>query len=193
MGQEGCRMSTLFGVMPASHQPFAQPLCAQTSRSNSAYAVESTSTSAEFFPGRPGGSPCVETQILDDSLILNVVQLSPRAQEAADVVKRLAELREGWDSYGSAPVGKAAVSSALHLLCAFDIYGFPTPQVFPVSGGALQLEWFANGRRLEVAAYADGISEFLAIRDGDYDQANEGIIDPRDLSRVNELVRWLNA
>ena len=144
-----------------------------------------------FYPERHGGSPSGKTQVLDDTLTLIVENLSPRFEQAANTVYRLGQLEDDWDSYGSSPIQEAAITSALRILCAFDLYGLPSPHISPVSGGALQLEWIVGNKALEIAAHGGGDSEFLAVENTDYDSAKEGTLDFQNLPKFYELARWL--
>ncbi|HEU5406234.1 MAG TPA: hypothetical protein VFU48_00600 [Nitrospira sp.] len=184
-------MSVLFGPAPAYHQSSAPLLWVARSGPIAPISAETDRSSMPFYPERSDGSPSGKTQVLDDTLTLLVDKLSPRFQQAADTVYLLGQLEAGWDSYGSDPIQEASITSALRILCAFDLYGLPIPHILPVSGGALQLEWVADNRVLEIAAHGNGANEFLAVEGGNYDSAREGTIDLQDLPTFHELARWL--
>jgi hypothetical protein len=184
-------MSMLFGGIPIDRNPFAMPIQSTTTFNQASITQEIPARSIELHPKRHDESPLGKVEIVDDTLIITVDQLGPRFVRAANAIHELALMPANWDSYGSPPIQKHAVESALRLLGIFDVFSFPTPHVVPVSGGALQLEWYAEGRVLEVAVHTNGTTDYLAVQDADYDAAEEGIINHRDISIAHHLVKWL--
>ena len=62
----------------------------------------------------------------------------------------LTSLPWGWDGGRSGPVSAECARFAsvlIERLCAIDV---PTPQIVPLSGGDLQLEWNMNALEIEV-------------------------------------------
>ena len=70
-----------------------------------------------------------------------------RLQELAAMRARLEELtslRVGWDGGRSDPVSVECAQIASDLIERLSTLGIPTPQLVPLSGGDLQLEWNQN-------------------------------------------------
>lgn len=69
-----------------------------------------------------------------------------------DKIDRLADLQEGWDSYGGKPVNKTTRSGAKLVLA--DLMGsgvFSTfPEITPTCSGGIQAEWRNGGVELEL-------------------------------------------
>jgi hypothetical protein len=87
-------------------------------------------------------------------------------REALSALERLRLLRENWDSYGSPPIAEPAVSSSRLLLLSLARNRLPAPDIRPVAGGGLQLEWRTPTRELEIGILPDGRCEFLAVFEG---------------------------
>lgn len=82
---------------------------------------------------------------------------TPRAPRLGDGAERLearfaelAELREGWDGYGAQPIDRHALVFAETVIRDTLKAGWPTPEVFPVPNGGVQLEWGAGSMELEL-------------------------------------------
>jgi hypothetical protein len=106
---------------------------------------------------------------------------------AAQRIRELSALRQGWDGENGPSVTDQALASAGSLLeqLAKPRIGF-APHVGPVVGGGLQLEWTVGVKSLEIEVLPDGRFEFLAARGN---EMQEGEI--HDLFAVQSLVSWL--
>jgi hypothetical protein len=107
-------------------------------------------------------------------------------------IKRLNQvllLPNNWDSYGSSPPTPDAANIAMDVLTGIDIEYFVAPQIIPVSGGGLQLEWEIGSRRLELEILHDGSVEYLTLEG--MEPREEGRI--RVLKDVRSLYGWLLA
>ena len=73
-------------------------------------------------------------------------------------------LDEGWDGAGSPPVTAAAAETALRVLrfCR-RTHRHLLPDVAPVPGGGVQLEWCSNDRALELEMLPDGLLSALEV------------------------------
>lgn len=63
----------------------------------------------------------------------------------------LLRLPKNWDSYGSRQIDLQCVLAAIDLMNKISVRGFPTPNIAPLSGSGVQLEWCLGRRELEVA------------------------------------------
>ena len=113
-----------------------------------------------------------------------------RLVAALTQLENLLSLPAGWDSYGSPPIRLEAVARGMGLLGDALWYGAPAPQVCPVPGGGVQLEWQARRKGLEVEVLPDGSVQFLKDDNGRMD---EGPLDPTRPGGLRELVDWLIA
>lgn len=76
--------------------------------------------------------------------------------ESLDRLDSLAALHEDWDGEGGPPVSREMLESAAYLVQWISVmWGnanvkLPVPHAAPISGGAMQLEWRAHRRYLEI-------------------------------------------
>jgi len=102
-------------------------------------------------------------------------------------IQRVADLPRGWDGQGSPPLQDRARLVAGTLLDVIDLDDMPTPQIVPVVGGGIQIEWVAGPRELEIEIRPTGRIVYLGtceerdVLEGETDDVN-------DIARV---VRWL--
>jgi hypothetical protein len=109
-------------------------------------------------------------------------------QSALATVRRLAELPANWDGYGSPALPSRVVERATQLLTFLEWDELPVPQIGPVSGGGIQIEWHVADRELEIEILPDGSVEFLTV-EGEAMHEGPLTVDRPDLSRA--LVRWV--
>ncbi len=105
-------------------------------------------------------------------------------------IKRLfqvAELPADWDSYGSPSPSKQAVSMAIWVIHAITLDDLPVPNVVPVPGGGIQVEWQCGARELELELLPDGTLEFLKSQNGV--PFEEGVVEWT--SEPTSLAAWL--
>jgi hypothetical protein len=122
----------------------------------------------------------------------------PRKEDSGTVASKtclqfleaLENLPPNWDSYGSIPPTPQALRGAEGLLRLLTVEAFPSPQVVPVPGGGVQLEWQVGPRGLEVEIRPDGSIEYLKV-EGEF--MEEGPLLANQPDRLRELVRWLTA
>ena len=107
----------------------------------------------------------------------------------ADVM-RIAALPANWDSYGSPPVGETVRGNAIQLLASINYEDFPVPQIVPISGGALQMEWQYHERELELRVDA-GSHEVLYLKVHKDDRSEEGVVSITDRGTIQALLDWL--
>lgn len=106
-------------------------------------------------------------------------------------ISELARLAENWDSYGSRPIQGAAIKQASDALGYLSSLNLPPPQIFPVPGGGLQLEFEQSGRELEIEFLPDGSTEYLQIAsDG---EMREGSIPSGSKGDLCRLAYWLQG
>lgn len=140
-------------------------------------------TSDRAFGSAAPGAQSLDVTVLGDNNWL------------ASFVGRMGELRlleDGWDGFGSPKPDPFLLDMARTLLsslwrfCTF----LPEPAVVPVPGGGIQLEWYFQGRELELELLADDGGrtrlEYLRVVNGT--PADEGSTDEPGLV---DLVLWL--
>jgi len=109
-------------------------------------------------------------------------------RRAQQKLKQLSELTENWDSYGSCPIQQKASETAAKLLTETAKVRLPEPQIFPVPGGGLQLEWDNAKGELELEVLPDGEIGFLIV-----DKENEmleGRLSPNWSDEIYRLAQW---
>ncbi|MEJ7859995.1 MAG: hypothetical protein WKF90_00015 [Pyrinomonadaceae bacterium] len=109
-------------------------------------------------------------------------------RRAQQKLRELSELRDNWDSYGSRPIQQKASETAAELLTETAKFGLPEPQIFPVPGGGLQLEWDNAKCELELGILPDGEMEFL-ITDSKGEML-ENRISPSWMGEIYRLANW---
>ncbi|PYV30717.1 MAG: hypothetical protein DMG22_19440 [Acidobacteria bacterium] len=128
------------------------------------------------------------------SQLTGIVTLSHATDALISSLRRIAELMllpDDWDSYGSPRIQLVAAQRAAEVLSAAENEAFLTPQIVPVSGGGLQIEWTSGRRELEIEILPHGDVEYL-IAEGE--KTYEAPLPTRDISwYVPELVRWLSG
>ena len=105
-------------------------------------------------------------------------------------ISELAQLAENWDGYGSRPVQQPAIEQAADILACLSNLDLPNPQIFPVAGGGLQLEFQQDPRELEIEILPDGSIEFLMLKDG---EMREGSIPYGSRGDLYRLAYWLKG
>ncbi|MGH9833350.1 MAG: hypothetical protein ACREBD_11345 [Blastocatellia bacterium] len=103
-------------------------------------------------------------------------------------IAELAKLQENWDSYGSRPIQGAAIERTIELLRELSKFDLPLPQIFPVPGGGIQLEWQNAKCELEIEVRSDGSVEFLIV--DEEGKMREGPITPDTLTEIYRLAHW---
>lgn len=90
---------------------------------------------------------------------------TPRApvhdERRADVFTRLQDfhdLSDDWDGYGATPIDGRAISIAEQLITNLAASGLPSPEIFPVPSGGVQLEWTAPGMEFELEVEPTGMT-----------------------------------
>lgn len=107
-------------------------------------------------------------------------------RDALAGLERLASFPPNWDGYESPALSAEAIKKGRDLILELARQGVSSPEVRPVAGGGLQLEWRRLGRELELCVLPNGTLEFLVVLDGG--QMIEGAL-PR-AERAPELFAW---
>lgn len=122
---------------------------------------------------------------------LPVAQLEPWQIRALEDVLRLAALPPNWDSYGSPPPKRNAIEASIILLVSAAPSDLPEPDVVPVSGGGIQIEWAMGRRELELNVLPSGAVEYLKAEDGE--PVREDIMGVLDSIHLHSLLTWLTS
>jgi len=114
----------------------------------------------------------------------------PWLESAFEEIEELAALPFNWDGYGSSPPGMKECQYAKRLLTSISFAKFPRPNIVPVSGGGIQLEWQYQGRELELEIVAgSGNMAFLKVyQDG---TTEEDLYPIAAIEITKKLLRWL--
>ncbi len=75
--------------------------------------------------------------------------------EIVSKLKSLGALSSNWDGRGTHGIQNQAVIVGLKILAELP-YGIPRPNVVPVSGGGIQIEWQCNKKEVELEISSDG-------------------------------------
>jgi hypothetical protein len=120
-----------------------------------------------------------------------VVYATAWLREAQHKVFELTQLRENWDSYGSRRIQQAAIEQTSAALRHLSMINLPSPQIFPVPGGGLQLEFEQDGRELEIEFLPDGSTEYLMVDSNG--EMREGSIPTGSKGDLYRLAYWLQG
>ena len=135
----------------------------------------------------PATARIIETQW---SGVTPLSERSPWLSATQRKIAELAQLPENWDSYGSRPIRPAAIEQAADILAYLSKLNLPRPQIFPVPGGGIQLEFQQERRELEIEILPDGSIEFLVVEGG---EMREGSIPSGSSGEVYRLAYWLQG
>ncbi len=106
-------------------------------------------------------------------------------------ISELAQLTENWDSYGSPPIQPAAIEQASEALSCLSFINLPPPQIFPVPGGGLQLEFEWDERELEIEFLPDGSIGYLMVAENG--EMREGSIPTGSKGDLYRLAYWFQG
>lgn len=112
--------------------------------------------------------------------------------EPVKAVVRLERYAPNWDGYGSPPPNLAAANLAIAFLAQIAALGFedlPRPNVGPIAGGGIALEWGAAGRELNISLFNEGTTGYLQAESGE--PFVEGPIAPWMTGHLRSLFSWL--
>jgi hypothetical protein len=104
----------------------------------------------------------------------------------------LAELREDWDGYGARPVDRHALVVAEKLVRETLRVGWPTPEIFPIPDGGVQLEWSAGSMELELEIEPGGRGVVFVGDDPKSGRRFDGEL-PRDTALLMHAVTTLGV
>ena len=114
----------------------------------------------------------------------------PWLSSALADIARLAELPPGWDGYGSPQRSVKEREQATQLLASMTYSDLPAPNIVPVSGGGMQMEWQHGGRALELEIVA-GAQEIIFLQVYEDGTTAEGSYPIADGNHTRALLDWL--
>lgn len=165
-----------------TEQEFMVPICTSEPEENASLAEA-------CCPGHTGHRmPVFRTSDpeADETLVL-----SPWLTDLLPAFRRLVNYPHNWDSYGSPPPSCDLVWQILPLLQEMARrLNTPIPNVVPMPGGGIQLEWHTRSRELEVEFHEDGSAAFLAV-DLKRKSEWEDTFVTRDYGQMRDLLAWL--
>jgi hypothetical protein len=101
-------------------------------------------------------------------------------------------LNPNWDGYGAPAIDPAIIEAARSFLATLPLGSIPRPQVVPLSNGALQLEWHAGPKSLELEFETPASIRYLQW-DSQAILENEDCFAPEDVSKAMTLIDWFVA
>jgi hypothetical protein len=116
----------------------------------------------------------------------------------AQQLQRLRLLSAGWDGGSAQPITGAAIYGAAGLLARLLDAASEPPQIFPLTDGGVQIEWYAAGDEIDIDVDSQGTVHVLATAPNG-ETVIEGSADPyqpsqilSDLSKyVREFSEWV--
>jgi len=107
--------------------------------------------------------------------------------DSMETVRRLGNMGEGWDGYGSPSIPVRTTIAANYILSLVSQHQVNSPHIAPVPGGGIQLEWDYDNRALEIEIHPSGEINFL-IAEGD-----EIIVKPLHEKLLSPLLTWIQT
>jgi len=101
------------------------------------------------------------------SKVITSLFAAPWVLDALDKVAGLAQLPHNWDGYGSPRIDPAAIAAARRFVASVAFEGLPLPNVSPVLGGSVGLQWRYGEKELEFTFHPSGEVEFLRVLGAD--------------------------
>lgn len=111
------------------------------------------------------------------------------SRSARKKLEALSSLEENWNSYGSRPIQPEARELTAKLLSDLVKTDMPEPQIFPVSGGGIQLEWENSRCELEIEVLPDKSIEYLIV-DEEGRMCEGKILQYNNFVEVACLTKW---
>jgi hypothetical protein len=122
------------------------------------------------------------------SSVSSVFEENLWSRAAQKKLEELSKLPENWNSYGSQPIQPDAIEVTAKLLSDLVKLKMPEPQIFPVSGGGIQLEWENSKCELEIEILPNKSVEYLIVdEDG---MMHEGQVPQYNLIEIACLTEW---
>lgn len=101
-------------------------------------------------------------------------------------------LASNWDGYGSPAPSKALIDASIGFIrkiAEVGPEGLLPPNIVPLPGGGIQLDWHIGSRELEIPIFPDRHIEFLTVEDGEPQLEGE----LNSYNQVRLLLSWLAA
>jgi len=114
----------------------------------------------------------------------------PWLSSALADIARIADLPPGWDGYGSPQLSVQEREQATQLLASMTYSDLPAPNIVPVSGGGIQIEWQHCGRELELEIVV-GAQEIIFLQVCEDGTTEEGSYSIADVNQTRALLDWL--
>jgi hypothetical protein len=95
---------------------------------------------------------------------------APWVLDALDRIAGLARLPRNWDGYGSPRIDPGAIAAARRFVASVAFESLPLPNVSPVLGGSVGLQWRYGEKELEFTFHPNGEVEFLRVLGADLDR-----------------------
>ncbi len=106
-------------------------------------------------------------------------------------ITELTQLPENWDSYGSRPIQPSAIEQAADLLALLSRLDLPRPEIFPVPGGGIQIEFQQDRRELEIEILPNGSTGYLQV--AETGEMREDTIPSGSREDIYRLAYWLQG
>ena len=101
------------------------------------------------------------------SKVTSLFTAAPWVFEVLDRIAALANLPNDWDGYGSPRIDPGAMAAGRRFVASVAFKDLPRPNVSPVLGGSLGLQWRYGEKELEFTFQPNGEIEFLRVLGAD--------------------------
>jgi hypothetical protein len=127
-----------------------------------------------------------QTVLLDSSLKANDV---PWLYSALSQVWQLQQSGEQVPGIGDLRVSSETATRVRLLLAMIDIIALPAPQLSPVSGGGVSVEWQIGPKEVKYSFYPDGGAMFFEIVDDEI--SDDGTLRTMSSEEITRPLKWM--
>lgn len=110
--------------------------------------------------------------------------------QSLEKIAALQGLRQGWDRQGGPALKEIALYGASEIVNQYQTDALPEPNIGPVIGGGIQLEWSTPTRELEVELLPDGSVVYVSA-DNTTCEVDDGRLNTFASPRIPELINWV--
>ena len=115
--------------------------------------------------------------------------LAPWFVPVMDTLREYVDFERNWDGLGSPPIPATVIETTVALISRFarSLQSVPAPNVAPISGGALQIEFEVGNKAVEIEVLPDRSIELLIQSPGETYEGKG----TEPLLNVEGLAKWL--
>lgn len=131
------------------------------------------------------------SSLLGDMPLLKERACGDWLEIASEQLAAIAELEQGWDSYGGDPPSADAIEGAWNLLQSLgETRVVPQPHIYPSRSGGIQLEWELRGKYLDIELLSGTEARYFFSDSTTHSEA-EGML--REGESLDEVITLIDS